>query len=266
MALLVCAYPAQAQAFRPSDMKPPILRNVGLDQKLNAQVPLDAQFRDENGQTVRLSDYFSSGKPAILDLVYYQCPMLCGEGLIGLARALKGVSFTAGREFQVITISIDPTETPELARAKKKIYVERYGRAEADQGWHFLTGDKKEIDTVASAVGFRYTYDASAKQYAHPATIVLLSPEGKVTQYYPGIEYGPRDLKLGLVEASNRKIGSIIDDAVLFCYHYDAQTGKYTPAVWKAVRAGGAVTVIGLAVLIGVLIRQDPNRAKGRKA
>jgi protein SCO1 len=271
-ALLVCAawLPAVAhtdeQPGRPADAKPQALANVGLDQKLNNQVPLDVTFRDETGRTVPLSEYFN-GKPVILTLNYFRCPMLCSEVLAGLASAMIPLKFTAGHEFNVVTISIDPTDTPASAEKKKEQYLERYRRPEAYNGWHFLTGDKPAIDAVADAVGFRYSYQPEFKQYAHPSAIMVLTAEGKVAQYYFGIEYAPRDLRLGLVEASQNKIGTIVDQALLFCYHYDARTGKYTPAVMAAVRAGGVLTVIGIGVLVGILIFKDPNRAgKGRKA
>ena len=257
---------AHAQLSPPSD-RATILQTVGLDQKLESQVPLETRFRDENGNTVALSEYFD-GKPIILTLNYYQCPMLCTEVLNGLTGALNALKFEMGRDFNVVTISIDPRETPAMAEAKKATYLARYRRAGAEQGWHFLTGEKNSIDAVAKAVGYRYAYDPAYRQYAHPSAIVVLTPKGRVSKYFYGVEYAPKDLRLGLVEASQERIGSVVDQILLLCYHYDPATGKYTPEIMLAVRAGGALTLLGLGVFIGVLIRKDVKRNKrqGRAA
>jgi len=249
---------------QPAGQKPAILNNVGLDQRLNTALPLDAQFRDERGHTVALQQFFT-GKPAIVTLVYYRCPMLCTEVLNGLASAITPLKYDLGRDYQIITISIDPTETPAIAEAKKEKYVQRYGRPGADQGWHFLTGDKQNIDTVASAVGFRYAYDASIKQYAHPSMIMLVTTDGHVAQYYTGIEYEPKDLRLGLTEASDNRIGTVVDRALLFCYHYDPTQGRYTPKIMMVVRAFGALTVAGMVLMVAVLLRGE-KRQRGNAA
>lgn len=259
---------AQAQFYNPpqssgapAGQKPAILNNVGLDQKLNNALPLDATFRDERGNPVILRQFFN-GRPAILTLVYYQCPMLCTEVLNGLSSAISPLKFSVGRDYQIVTISIDPTETPAMAEAKKEKYIQRYGRPGADQGWHFLTGDKQNIDAVANAVGFRYAYDASIKQFAHPSTIMVVTSDGKVAQYYTGIEYEPKDLRLALVEASQNKIGNVVDRALLFCYHYDPTQGRYTPKVMMVVRAGGALTVLGMVLMVGMLVNSERKRGK----
>lgn len=244
---------------QPAGQKPAILNSVGLDQKLNAALPLDAQFRDERGNTVALQQFFT-GKPAILTLVYYRCPMLCTEVLNGLASAIAPLKYDLGRDYQIITISIDPTETPAIAEAKKEKYVQHYARPGADQAWHFLTGDKPNIDAVANAVGFRYAYDPSLKQYAHPSMIMLVTTDGHVAQYYTGIEYEPKDLRLGLTEASDNKIGTVVDRALLFCYHYDPTQGRYTPKIMLVVRAFGALTVAGMVLMVAVLLRGEKKQ------
>ena len=251
---------AHAQISPPPD-RATILQTVGLDQRLENQVPLETRFRDENGNTVALNEYFES-KPVILTLNYYQCPMMCTEVLNGLTGALNALKFELGRDFNVITISIDPRETPAMAEAKKSTYVARYRHPGAEQGWHFLTGEKNSIDAVAKAVGYRYAYDPVYRQYAHPSGIMVLTPKGRVSKYFYGVEYAPKDLRLGLVEASQERIGSVVDQILLLCYHYDPVTGKYTPQIMMAVRAGGALTLLGLGVFIGVLIRKDVKRNK----
>ena len=263
--LLLCSCAALAQ-FRPNE-KPKALEEVGLDQLLNNRVPLDATFTDEQGRTVRLGDYFSGNKPVVLSLVYYQCPMLCGEVLKGMTSTLAAIKLEPGRDFQIVTISIDPTDTPATAFAKKQAVLGRYKRAQADAGWHFLVGQKPQIDLVANSVGYHYRYDAPSKQYFHPAAIMVLTPQGHVAQYFYGIEYAAQDVRLGLVEASNEKIGTITDQILLFCYHYDAAQGRYTPAIMRAVRIGGVITLLGLGTLLGVLIRRGPrSQAKGGAA
>jgi protein SCO1/2 len=240
---------------------PPILRQVAFDQRLNEQVPLDLQFRDEAGQAVKLADYFSS-KPVILVLAYYRCPMLCTEVLNGLVRALLDVPFVMGRDYEVVTVSFDPRETPEMAAAKKRTYLDRFGRPGAEAGWHFLTGDETAIARLTEAVGFRYTYDPSNDQFAHASGIMVVTPQGKLSRYFFDINYSPRDLRLGLVEASANKIGSPVDQVLLFCFHYDPAQGKYGAAVMNFVRLGGAVTLLGVGVLIGGLWRQERRKKK----
>jgi protein SCO1/2 len=239
---------------------PPVLRQVAFDQRLNEQVPLDLVFQDETGASVKLEDYFGS-KPVILVLAYYRCPMLCTEVLNGLVRALMDVTFDVGREFNVVTVSFDSRETPELAAAKKKTYLERYGRAGAAEGWHFLTGGEESIVRLTEAVGFRYTYDARHDQFAHASGIMILTPQGKIARYFYDISYPPRDLRFGLVEASENKIGSPVDRILLYCFHYDPSEGKYGAAIMNIVRLGGALTVLLLGTFLGLLWWQERRKS-----
>lgn len=251
---------ATAQYFTSPETKtiaPPGLSGVGLDQKLNEQVPLDLTFRDEQGRTVKLGDYFHSGRPVVLNLVYYQCPMLCTEVLNGLTSALKVIKFVPGKEFEVVTVSIDPRETPQLASTKKTGYLKKLGNQEAGAGWHFLTGEQTQITALANAVGFRYRYDPKLDQYIHTAGIMLLTPEGRVAQYYYGVEYSAKDMRLGIVEASHNKIGSLADQVLLYCYHYDPSTGKYGATITNIVRLAGLTTVLVLGGAIAVMFRQE---------
>jgi len=197
----------------------------GIDQRLNEQVPLDLTFKDEQGKTVKLGDYFQAGRPVILNLVYFQCPMLCTEVLNGLTSALKVIKFVPGNQFEVVTVSIDPRETPALAANKKEMYLKKLGNPEAAKGWHFLTGEQPQIEELAKSVGFKYRYDPKLGQFAHAAGIMLITPTGKVAQYYYGVEYSAKDMRLGIVEASQNKIGSLADQVLLYCYHYDPRTG-----------------------------------------
>jgi protein SCO1/2 len=263
--LLVGAASGFAQMINAPDFKrtkPPGLERVGIDQRLGEQVPLNLQFRDEAGKTVRLGDYFHSGRPVVLNLVYYQCPMLCGEVLQGVSAMTKVIKFMPGKEFEIVTVSIDPREGPELAASKKQTFVERLGRPGAEKGWHFLVGKQPEIDALAKAVGWQYQYDPNTDQFAHAAGIMLITPEGKIAQYYYGVEYSARDMRLGIIEASQNKIGSLADAVLLYCYHYDPRTGKYGAVVTNIVRLGGAVTVVLLGGLLLVLYRHEP-RQKG---
>ncbi len=239
------------------ETRPPGLEHVGIEQKLDGQVPLDLQFRDENGNTVKLGDYFHTGRPVVLNLVYYQCPMLCGEVLQGLTAAVKVIKFMPGKEFEIVTVSIDPRETPELARAKKQTFLERLNRPGAENGWHFLVGQKDQIDKLANAVGWEYQYDPKTDQFAHAAGIVLLTPKGKIAQYYYGVEYSARDMRLGMVEASQNKIGTLADEVLLYCYHYDPRTGKYGAVVTNIIRLAGVATVVILGGFLVVMFRQD---------
>jgi protein SCO1/2 len=236
--------------------RPPLLRDVGLDQRLNQQMPLALSFRDEAGDVVQLGEYFT-GKPVILVLSYYQCPRLCPMVLDGLVRSLRTLTLTVGQEFQVLTVSIDARDTPADAAAKKSQYLRQYGRAEAADGWHFLTGEPAAIEPLARAVGFRYAYDAEHDQFAHAAGIMVLTPAGKLARYFYGIEYAPRDLRLSLVEASANKIGSPIDQLLLFCFHYDPATGKYGLVIMNVLRLAGLVTVLGLGAGIGIMFWRD---------
>ncbi len=257
--LFALCLPTFAQVARPAAVPDAALRDVGIDQRLNEQVPLDLVFRDETGRSVQLREYFGQ-RPVILALVYYDCPMLCHQVLNGLSSSLTALSFDAGKHFEVVAVSFDPREGPELAASRKQTYLQRYGRNRAAEGWHFLTGEQAAIESLTRAVGFRYTYDAETNQFAHASGIMLLTPEGKLSRYFYGIEFAPRDLRLGLIEASENKIGSPVDQILLFCYHYDPTTGQYTPAVMKLIRAGGAITLVGLLALIFLLRRRGSGR------
>ena len=239
----------------PQGQKPQLLRDVGIDQKLGGAVPLDLQFRDESGREVHLRDYFGR-KPVILALVYYECPMLCNQVLNGLVGSLQALSFNVGKEFEVVTVSFDARELPPLAAAKKKTYIDRDRRQGAAEGWHFLTGEQASIDRLTEAVGFRYAYDADSNQFAHASAIMVITPEGKLSHYFYGIEYAPKDLRLALVEASANRIGSSVDQLLLFCYHYDPTTGKYGPVIMNFIRLLGVITVVALVALILVLRRR----------
>ena len=245
---------------------PTALREVRIEQRLNEQLPLELQFRDETGRTVQLGEYFNNRKPVILSLVFYKCPMLCNQILSGLMAGLRSQTFDAGKEFDVLTVSFDPRETPELAAEKKQDYIARYNRPGAEKGWHFLTGDAENIRRLTEAVGFHYNYDEKTNQFAHASGIMLLTPEGKLSRYFYGIDYNARDLRLGLVEASNNKIGSAVDQLLLYCYHYDPATGRYGPAVMNIMRAGGVVTVLGIGALLLILRRRNGKSGDARVA
>jgi protein SCO1 len=238
-------------------VRPELLKDVGIDQKLNSPIPLDLAFRDEHGNPVRLGQYFAHGKPVILSLVYYKCPMLCTQVLNGLVRSLKQQSLDAGKEFEVLSLSIDPTEKPVLASAKHDLYAGIYGRPGGAEGWHFLTGDEPQIKQLADALGFRYAYDAESEQFAHASAIMILTPEGKISRYFYGIQYPARDMRLGIVEASEGKIGSLTDQVLLFCYHYDPVTGKYGLLISRVIKAAGLATILAIGTLIFVLGRRE---------
>ncbi len=237
------------------------MQNVGFDQRLDAQVPLDLTFKDEAGTDVRLGDYFNN-KPVILVLAYYRCPMLCTLVLNGLVQGMLDMNFNAGREFNVVTVSFDPRETPDLAAEKKATYLTRYGRPGASAGWHFLTGKEDAIHQLTQAVGFRYTYDAAADQFAHATGIVVLTPAGRISRYFYDVRFSGRDLRLALVEASANKIGSPIDQVLLFCFHYDPTIGRYGVAIMNLVRAGGVLTMVVLGGLFVFLLRHQ-HRKRG---
>ncbi|MGA9811285.1 MAG: SCO family protein [Terriglobales bacterium] len=238
----------------PANVRPPGLQNVGIEQHLDEQIPADLNFRDETGKPVRLGDYFGK-KPMILNLVYYNCPMLCGEVLSGLESSLRVLKFDVGKEFEVLTISFDPRETPDMATKKKAEFLKRYGRAGAAEGWHFLTGPQESIDALTKAAGFQYQYDPKTGQFAHATAIMILTPEGKIAQYYYGVEYAPKDLRLGLIQASENKIGTLADQVLLYCYHYDPTTGKYGAIISRVLKLAGLATLLGLGILMTVLIR-----------
>jgi protein SCO1 len=253
------ALPLEAQTSQSSSVRPAILRNVGIDQKLNQQIPLDLEFHDEKGKTVRLGDYFGQ-KPVILSLVYYDCPMLCTMVLNGLLESLKQLKFNVGDQFNVVTVSFDPTEKPSLATAKKAIYVGLYGRPGAPGNWHFLTGDEKAIRQLTQAVGFRYNYDPQTRQYVHATGIMVLTPQGRLARYFYGIKYPAGNLRLGLVEASQGMVGSPVDEILLYCCQYDPQTGKYSLIISRAIKVAGAVTVLCLGTMMLVLFRSGRGR------
>ena len=240
----------------PTSARPGILSKIAIDQRIGSQVPSDISFVDESGQPVKIGDYFGK-RPVVLALVYYECPMLCTQVLNGLVSALGVLNFEAGREFDVVAVSFNPKEGPGLASQKKASYVERYGRPQTAGGWHFLTGTQESITRLTEAVGFKYEYDPNIQQFAHGAAIEVLTPKGTIAKYFYGIEYSPRDLRLGLIEASDEHIGSVVDDVLLFCYHYDPSSGKYGASVLGIVRAGGIATVLAFAVFLTVNLRRD---------
>jgi len=239
-------------------VRPPGLKNVGIQQNLNQEIPADLAFTDDLGRSVHLGDYFGK-RPLILNLVYYNCPMLCGEVLSGLEHSLSMMQFDVGKEFDVITVSFDPSETPEMAAKKKSEFLRRYKRAGAEQGWHFLVGKPDAIDALTKAAGFQYQYDAKTKQFAHATAILVLTPEGRIAQYYYGVEYPPKDLRLGLVEAGKGKIGNIVDQLLLYCYHYDPEQGKYSATILRVLRLAGVATMLCIGTLIFVMIRRGPS-------
>jgi len=256
---LPTAAAAREQAPTPratSDVAPGLFGKVKFDQNLDAQLPLDVPLRDERGRSVALGDFFGR-RPVIVNLVYYECPMLCNEVLNSLLRTMNALAFDVGKEFDVVTVSIDPSETPELAARKKAAYLGRYGRAGADRGWHFLTGDEASIRRLARVVGFNYVYDDQSKQYAHPAGIAIATPRGKIARYFFGISYPARDLRLGLVEAGAGKIGSPMDQVLLMCFHYDPRTGKYNVAIMNVIRLLGCLTLASLGTFLFVMFRRD---------
>jgi protein SCO1/2 len=265
-----CAAPAFAQFSTPMSVPPPgpaataqipMLRTVGIDQKLDSPVPLDATFVDEAGRTVPLGTYFGS-KPVVLVLAYYQCPMLCTQVINATVSSMMPLTFNAGQEFNVVVVSFDPGETPAMAETKRDDFLKRYGRSNAGAGVHFLTGRPDSIDALTKAVGFRYAYDTAIDQYAHPAAITILTPEGHVSRYLFGIEFAPRDLRFALVDASAGRIGTVVDQAMLFCYQYDPESGSYGFAIMTAVRLGGILMVVGIGAFIVVNLRRERRQER----
>jgi protein SCO1/2 len=256
--------PAQPSAMRDSSSKPaPLpagLRGVNIEQRLNQQVPLDLVFRDEFGRSLPLSTYFSGNKPVLLALVYYNCPMLCTLILNGVESSLKAVSLDPGRDFEVVAVSFDPRDTPEIAARKKANYLQRYRRPDTANGWHFLTGSESSIKALTEAVGYQYKFDPATGQFAHASAIMILTPQGKLSRYFYGVEYAPRDVRLGLVEASQNKIGTPVDQVLLFCYHYDPGSGKYGAIAMNMVRLAGAAFVLICGVFLFVSWRHDWQR------
>lgn len=251
---MLAAYPVRADKSATE-----VVNEIGIDQKLNAQLPLELPFRDENGRDITLGRYFKE-KPVILILAYYRCPSLCNLVLNGTVKALRPLSFDIGKEFEIVTVSIDPDETPELATAKKKTYVDEYNRAGAAMGWHFLTGSKESIDKLAKTVGFRYLYDPNSTQYAHAGGIMVITPQGRVARYFYGVEYPSNDLRLGLIEASNNQIGTLADELKLLCYRYDPVTGKYGLIITRVMQAAGILTVGLLGGFIFISMRRDRRK------
>jgi len=259
LASLFVAPAARAEPAPEVEILPPPPKEVGFDQNIGQYVPLEATFEDESGKTVRLADSFTD-KPVVLSFAYDTCPMLCKLSVQGLASSLKGISLDVGRDFQVVTLSFDPRDTPERSRAKKDAVFSGYSRPGAADGWRFLTGKESEIRRVTQAAGFRYVWDSSAEQYAHPTGIVVLTPKGQIARYLFGIEYAPKDLRLSLVEASRGKLGSVVDRLLLLCYHYDPKVGKYGPLAIGAMRTAGSLTLISLGAFVTLMLRRDRKR------
>lgn len=241
---------------------PNVLKTVGIEQKLGDQLPLDAVFKNEDGKQVKIGDYFGKGRPVILALVYYECPMLCNEVLNGLTGSLKGISFDAGKEFDVLAISFDARENdkPDLAKNKKAGYVERYQRPNSANGWHFLTGTQEEIDKVTKAVGFSYEYDKQTDQFAHAGGVMIITPEGKISRYFYGIDYSPKDLKFGIMESAENKVGNPAEQLLLYCFHYDPSTGKYGLAVINVIRIAGVLTLLGMGGMFFIFWRYNKKK------
>jgi protein SCO1 len=274
MCSLAVAQPPSAfqdKSVQPSaQVSPADLANIGIDQRLDQPLPLDLQFKDETGRTVKLGDYFHAGRPVILNLVYYTCPMLCGEELAGEASALGALRFTPGNEYEVVSVSFNPDETPKDAAEKKQVYIARMNehlehKTNGD-GWHFLTGEQANIKQLADAVGFHYRRDPRTGQFIHAAAIMIVTPTGKIAQYYYGVEFSPKDIRLGLIEASQDKIGTLVDQVVLYCYHYDPKTGRYGAVVTNIIRAAGAATMLVLGGFLIVMFRREShNGNKGTR-
>lgn len=260
--LLALAALAPAQrVVAPADGTFDPLRDVGIDQRLDARLPLELAFRDERGVERRLGELLD-GRPAVLVFVYYECPMLCNLVLNGLLRALRVLDLDVGDDFDVLVVSIDPDETPELAAAKKASYLEQYGRDGAARGWHFLTGEEPAIGALAAAAGFRYAYLPERDEYAHGSGLSVVTPDGRLSHYLYGVEYSARDLRLALVESGRGRIGSLADQVLLLCYHYDPRTGKYGLAILNGLRLAGGMTVLGLALLVARLVRRERREAR----
>ncbi len=256
---LLASAPALAQSGLPKE-----LERVGLDQRVGEAVALDLALTDHAGAAVRLGDYFGE-RPVILTPVYYDCPMLCTMVLDGLVRSLKAVTLEPGVDFDVVAVSFDPRETPEQARGRRELFLERYGRSEAASAAHFLTGSDEAVAALMDSIGFRYSFDPETGEFAHAATIVVLTPEGKVSRYYPGVEYPPRDLRLALVEASDEQIGGVVDQVLLYCFKYDPTTGRYTAATMNIIRAGGVITLALMAGFVILSLRRERRRAAGAR-
>ncbi len=255
------------KTYDPSQMTsnglPEALQSIGIEQKLGDKLPMNAEFKNEDGQTVKLGDYFNKGRPVIVAFVYYECPMLCNQVLNGLTGSLKGINFDAGKDFDVLAISFDARENdkPELAKNKKAGYVERYGRTGSENGWHFLTGTQPSIDEVTKAAGFSYKWDEKSNQFAHAGGIMITTPDGKLARYLYGIDYAPKDLKFGLMESAESRVGNPAEQLLLYCYHYDPSTGKYGLAILNVIRLGAIATLIGMGAMAFVFWRRNKRKA-----
>lgn len=261
-AVLLCAVMSGAVIAQVAGTLPKELEGVGITEHPNAQIPLQLEFKDDDGRAVKLGDYFKGERPVLLTLNYFRCPMLCTLQLNGLVDALKNLPWTPGQEFEIITVSFDPLETPQLARLKKQNYLQEYGRPAAAGGWHFLTGREKNIKTLTEAVGFRYRFDAEANQYYHVACAFVCTPDGHVSRYLYGVMYDARTLRLSLLEAGQGKIGSTADQILLYCFHYDPSKGSYTWAAMNVMRAGGVATMLVVGIVLLTLWRRDVGRKR----
>jgi protein SCO1/2 len=270
--LLVLAASALAQNMStggimgpPASAKPVGMDDVGIHQRLEQQIPLDLTFRDESGKTVQLGNYIGK-KPVILNFVYYRCPMLCPELLIGLESSLKVLKFNVGKEFDVVTVSFDPNDTPQVAASKKADIIKRYGRPGAENGWHFLTGQAQSITALAEAAGFQYRFDKKTGQFAHATAIMVLTSEGKLSQYYYGVDFSPKDLRLSLIQASDNKIGTLTDAVLLYCFHYDPATGKYSLLIGRVIQVAGGLTILLLGGMLLLLSKRGPDHQLRRQS
>lgn len=241
---------------------PQALKEVGIEQKLGANMPLDTELKDEDGRTVKLGNYFNTGRPVIIAFVYYECPMLCNQVLNGLTGSLKGINFDAGKDFDVVAISFDARENDkaDLAKNKKASYMERYGRPGTEKGWHFLTGTQDSIDKVTSAAGFSYKWDEKSNQFAHAAGVMIATPAGTLSRYFYGIDYSPKDVKFGLMESNENKVGTAAEQLLLYCYHYDPASGKYGFAILRVMRVGGILTLLGMGLMGFVFWRRNKKK------
>jgi len=244
---------------------PEQLQKVGIEQRLGEQLPLEAKFKNEDGKEIALGDLFKSGRPVVLALVYYECPMLCNQVLNGLSGSMKGISLDPGKDYDIVAISFDARENdkPGLAKNKKAAYLERYGRANADKGWHFLTGSQASIDAITKAAGFSYRWDEKSNQFAHAGGVMVVTPQGKMSRYFYGIDYSPRDLKLGLIDSAENKVGSAADKLLLYCYHYDPATGKYGLAILSVIRLGAVLTLLGMGAVGFAFWRRNKKSVNG---
>jgi len=259
---LMTTHPCAATV--PADEMPNGIKEVGFDQNLGTLLPLDTRFVDDRGQAHALGDYFGD-KPVALAFVYYECPMLCSMTLNGIVASLRALEFAPGEEFELVIVSFDPTEGPELAAAKKANYLKSYGRPETADGWHFMTGEASEIERLTGAAGFHYTWDEKRQEYAHAAGLILATPDGRIAKYYYGIDFAPRDVRLGLVEASESKIGNAVDQVLLYCFHYDPATGQYSVAAISLMRIFAVLTLLALATFMAIMFKRERKQRLARQ-